>query len=180
MAEPDRPPQLGKEPPGKGGRPSVERAKALRDVMTHAVEVEKETRKSSGPPKAGPGRKIAIALSVPGLLFSLFSVIVRPEFIWGPKATNVPAAERDANLRFTMFLLGQRIRSFRHANGRLPATLATLGETPPGISYSILSDTVFQLTGDDGGKVLVLRSDAPVAEFLGDAARRLRGGTSRQ
>ena len=173
MADPRHPSQAGKGPE-KPVRASVERAEALRDVMSHAVEVEKEVRKKTEL-RQGPGRTIAVAISVPALLFCAFSFIVRPEFIWGPKVAAMAPAERDANIRFTMFLLGQRIRSFRAAHGQLPASLEAVGERPSGIAYAVVSDTVFQLTADDAGKPLVLRSDAPTAEFLGDAARRLRG-----
>lgn len=178
MTDAKRPAPPGQAPAGKSARPSVERAEALRDVMTHAVEVEKEVRKTVGPPRSSR-RTVAIAISVPALLFCVFSLVFTPEFIWGPTTVALAPAERDANLRFTMFLLAQRIRSYRAANGRLPASLEAVGESPTGIAYAVVSDTVFQLTGEEAGQQLVLRSDAPASEFLGDAARRLRGASGR-
>ena len=148
----------------------------LRDVMTHAVEVEKETRKVSGPPGASRGGRIAaLVVGVPALAFCVYSLVARPEFIWGPNPEAVAPARKDANLRFTMFLLAQRIRSYRQTNRVLPSSLAAVGENPPGITYSVLSDTVFELSASADGKAVVFRSDEPAARFLGDAPKLLQG-----
>jgi hypothetical protein len=156
-------------------RPSVERAMALRDVLTHAVAVEKETRTRSGPPGTSRvGRTIAISLSVPALVFSVYSYVARPEFVWGPKPVVETVERRDANLRFRMFLLSQRIQGQRLATGRLPTTLDNTREQR-GIAYSIVSDTVFELRAEADGQRLVLRSDSSPRAFLGDAQRHIMG-----
>lgn len=173
--KPTRPSRHESEKPG-AGRPSVERAMALRDVLTHAVEVEKDARKHSGPPRnSGAGRVIAVMLSVPTLVFSIYSYVARPEFIWGPNETNVTAVRRDANLRFTMFLLSQRIRVEGRAKGRLPATLEEVGQNPRGITYRVVSDTVFELRSVENGQVVVFRSDEPPRQFLGDVQKYITG-----
>jgi hypothetical protein len=175
----DDPKGPGKEAAKQGtgpARPSVERAMALRDVLAHAVEVEKETRKHSGPPGAARvGRTIAMVLSVPSLAFSVYSYVARPEFIWGARPVVETAERKGANLRFTMFLLSQRIQAQRAATGRLPATLADVRENKTGIAYTVVSDTVFELRAEEGGQPVVLRSDRPPGEFLGDAQRHIMG-----
>jgi len=149
---------------------------ALRDVLTHAVEVEKESRKHSGPPgSSGTGRMITMILGVPALAFCVYSFVARPEFIWGPNPSSVTAERRDANLRFTMFLLSQRIRTQGRSLGKLPATLTDVGESPPGITYSVVSDTVFELRATEGGQAVVLRSNEPPRQFLGDAQKYILG-----
>jgi len=149
---------------------------ALRDVLTHAVEVEKESRKHAGPPGgSGTGRMVLLMLSVPALAFSVYSFVARPEFIWGANPANVSAVRQDANLRFTMFLLSQRIRSQFKARGRLPASWAEVGETPKGITYTVVSDSVFELRADERNQVLVLRSNEPPKQFLGDAPSVIAG-----
>lgn len=176
----DKPPRGSKQAPPKapetGGRPSVERALALRDVMAHAVEVEKEVHKSDAPPGRSPAARVTmLAFSIIGLAFSVYSYVARPEFIWGPQEKSIPEVRRDANLRFTLYLLGQRIRAYRRTNGTLPASLADVGESPRGITYAIVSDTVFELRAMDGAREVVFRSDVRPDEFLGDTKRHIVG-----
>ena len=172
MAPPERPPKHGPtgkpEDPG-AGRPSVERAMALRDVMTHAVEVEKETHKTSGPPsESGAGRVVAFILCVPLLAFTIYAYVARPEFIWGPNPKTMPALRRDANLRFTMYLLARRIESYHATAHVYPEDLSALdGVMPGGITYARVSDDVFELRAMEGSSEVVFRSDEPAQRFLG-------------
>lgn len=176
-------PRPGTEGPPRPRKPesptaarAIARAVALRDVLKHAVAVYKESRKHSGSPaSAGTGRIVALALCVPALAFCVYSYVARPQSIWGPKLANVSPVLEDANVRFTMFLLSQRIRSQYATKGTLPASLAGLGAIPPGITYKIVADSVFELRGEVGRQVLVLRSDEPPKAFLGDAPRYITG-----
>lgn len=155
--------------PDPSGRPSVERAAALRDVMAHAVVVEKETRKSSGPPgTSGARRAVALAFSIPALILSIYSYVARPEAIWGPNPSNVTPVRRDANVRFTLYLLSRNIETFRKKTGSYPSDLSGLGSvTASTVKYARLSDSVFELRAPNGASELVFRSDEPVARFLG-------------
>jgi hypothetical protein len=74
-----------------------------------------------------------------------------------------------------MFLLSQRIRSQYATKGRLPVSLADLGEVSRGITYNIVADSVFELRAEAGGQALVLRSNEPPKPFLGDAQKYLTG-----
>ena len=167
MANPPRPPTPGR--PEKGGRPSVERAEALRDVMAHAVEVEKVTRRSSGPPgDSGARRVVALAFAMLLLGFTIYTYLARPEFIWGPNVTAVSDVRRDANLRFTMFLLARRIEAYRAASHAYPADLLAVTSAPPaGVTYVRVSDNVFELKATEGNREVTFRSDEPTDRFLG-------------
>jgi hypothetical protein len=74
-----------------------------------------------------------------------------------------------------MFLLARRIQSYRATEGALPSSLAAIGSRVPGVSYAVVSDSVFELRAEEGGKPLVLRSDASVSDFLGNAAKIVAG-----
>lgn len=170
-------PSAGTPAVGATGKPEVDRALLLRDVMDHAVRVHKET---TGPRGIG-GRSgfnrstVVIAVCVPLLALCVYSWVARPEFLWGPKAGPLPPVRQEANMRFAMFLLAQRIRSYRAAQGHYPATLEELGETMPGVVYSLSADGVFQLTASENGKPLTYRSDQPATAFLGDAFNVIQG-----
>jgi hypothetical protein len=157
------------------GRASVERAMALRDVMSHAVEVEKEVRKSSGPPKASSFRGVLLVLSFMMLAFTGYAYAAKPEFIFGANPNNVSEVRRDANVRFTMYLLSRRVESYKKTANRLPNSLAEISGAPAGVTYSRLSDTVFELRAKEGLKDVVLRSDEPASRFLGQVPKVLSG-----
>ena len=159
------------------GRASVERAMALRDVMSHAVESEKESRKSSGPPKESRGGRVFMMILSLGLAaFTAFAYSTRPEFIFGANPNNVPEIRRDANVRFTMYLLSRRVESYKKQQQRYPDDLTAVTKLPPkGVEYSRLSNDVFELRAKDGAKLLVFRSDEPTDKFLGSVPRTLQG-----
>ena len=119
---------------------------------------------------------LALVICVPVLLFCVYSVVARPEFLWGPKSGPLPAVQQDANVRFAMFLLAQRIERYRRAQGQLPASLDAVGDSVPGVTYSTVNDRVFELRANEGGKELVYRSDQSTSAFLGNSLNVIQGG----
>jgi len=155
---------------------SVERQKALLDVMSHAVEVEKEVRRASGPPRqSGAGRTAMMALSMVLLAFTIFAYASKPEFIFGADPNNMPEVRRDANVRFTLYLLSRRVESYKNASHRLPDDLSPIAGAPKGVAYARLSDAVFELRAKEGAKEVVFRSDEPADRFLGQSPKILSG-----
>lgn len=134
--------------------------------MDHAVRVQKEV--SGATPIRGSRVPVigAMALCVPLIAFSVYSYVARPEYIWGP-ATAPSPVQQEAGLRFGMYLLAQRVESYRVSNGRYPESLALAGDGLEGVSYAVISETVFELRATADGKAIVFRSDAPVDAFLG-------------
>jgi hypothetical protein len=90
----------------------------------------------------------------------------------------VAPAQREAHLRFAMFLAAQRVTAHRTASGgTLPRSLTAAGEEWPGVDYSVVGggDTLFQLTAfAPSGDTITYRSDEDLREFLGTSARYLR------
>ena len=158
------------------GRASVERAMALRDVMSHAVDVEKDMRKSSGPMnESGGGRGVMLVLSLGFLAFTIYAYTVKPEFIFGADPSKVSEVRRDANVRFTMYLLSRRVESFKSTAHRLPDDLTPFAGAPKGVIYLRLTDSVFELRAKDAGKEIVYRSDESADRFLGLSPKILSG-----
>jgi len=149
---------------------------ALRDVMSHAVEVEKDNRKLSGPRnEAGSGRGLMLVLSLMLLAFTVFVYTAKPEFIFGADPNRVSEVRRDANVRFTLYLLSRRVESYRSTAHRLPDDLSAIVGAPKGVSYSRLNDSVFELRLSQAGKEIVYRSDDPADRFLGQSPKILSG-----
>lgn len=140
---------------------------ALAAVMDHAVKVHKET---TGPVGRKKGKKALVVslLCVPMLAFCVYSWIARPEFIWGPGAKPIPPARQEANVRFSMFLLAQRIEAYRHSVGNYPLSLGEVGDSLEGVVYTRV-DSVYELRAVDNGKPIVYRPDRSIDEFLGSS-----------
>ena len=175
---PPPPPGRPISPPPRPSKPAtqaeVERALALRDVMDHAVRVQREISEAK---PLGASRRVLLAavLCVPLLAFSAYSILARPEFIWGPPLA-LPMEQREAGVRVGMFLLAQRIEAVRAARGDYPQSLAEIGEASSGMEYRVFGDTLFELRlRPDSASEIVFRSNENSARFLGDSPLKIQG-----
>lgn len=142
--------------------------------MDHAVKVHKETTK---PTRLNDGRGRAIGMTlvmIPMIAFALYSWIARPEFIWGPAVKPIPPARQEANIRFSMFLLAQRIETYRHDEGSYPTSLSAVGDSLEGVVY-VRADSVYELRAVENGKAIVFRPDRSVDDFLGASPLIIQG-----
>jgi hypothetical protein len=148
---------------------------ALRDVMWHAVR-ERTAVTMARPIRSYRSRPIILAaIAVPAVILCAYALIAKPDFIYGPDPTAVPAVRREAYTRFAMFLLAQRLSGYRATARRLPESLEAAGENWEGITYKVLSDSVFELRArGDSGKQIVLRSDQRVDPFLGTSVSMIK------
>jgi hypothetical protein len=153
----------------------VEKQLALRDVMEYAV---RETRAVATAKHLTSWRSrpiILAALAIPLALLSAFSLIAKPEFIYGPSPASVPAARRAAETRFALYLVAQRVLAYRETQSRLPESLVAAGEEWDGISYRVVNDSVFELRSvGDSARAVVYRSNERVDPFLGGSVTMLR------
>ena len=152
----------------------VERQAALRDVMEHAVRVTRATAIAK-PMVSWRAQPIVLAVAAAlCLAFAVYSYVARPDFIFGPDPAAAPAAQREAELRFGMYLLAQRLEQYRQQRGRLPENLDYLDESYTGITYRILTDSVFELRSVVDSAAIVFTSDQPVDAFLGSSINLVR------
>lgn len=148
----------------------------LRDVMDHAVRVQREITA----PSRLRARRVRMALL--GLCVLLlaaaasYSWYARPALVWGATPALSPE-RRDANARVAMFLLAQRLDAHRDADGAYPKSLAQLGESASGMTYTLLADTMFELRSTANGRALVLRSTDRRDVFLGGSMGVISGRT---
>jgi hypothetical protein len=142
----------------------------LRDVMDHAVEVERENAKRS---VSGRSRRptLLVALLVPALAFAAWSWIARPEIIWGPRPRQVTPERQEADTRFSLFLLARRIDGYRRSAGAFPPSLDSISGAPKGVAYRLVGDSAYEISANG----LTYRSGTPVAELLSNAPRIIAG-----
>ena len=144
------------------------------------MEAEKSFKKKTVARTSNARLVILLSVALPLLGFSLYSWIARPAFIWGPAARPMLPAEADANLRMAMFLLGMRLDAYREERGYYPASLDAIGESLPGVSYELVTDSIFELRGVVGQHPIIFRSDMTADEYLGKTKSIISGSRSRR
>lgn len=153
---------------------------ALRDVMEHVVEVEKENRRR---PRSGTSRTRTVLLAAACMAMagvSAWSWFARPEFIWGPRGHEETQQHAVASERSALFLLSRRIEAYRRTNGSYPADLSALGaHVPAGVTYTLSGDGVYRLSARGASGEITYQSDKPADQFIGNSLRVL-GGTRLQ
>ena len=130
----------------------VVRAQAVLDVVQHAVRFTKAIALAK-PMESYRARPIVLTvLAVASLSVGLYSLIARPEWVYGPDPSKTPLAVREANLRFTTYLVAAKVNAYRDARrGFLPGSLAEVGEEWPGISYNLAGPTEYELRAVEQG-----------------------------
>lgn len=152
----------------------LEKQAALRDVMEHAVRVTRAYA-TAKPMVSWRSRPIVLGLLASvAILFTTYAFVARPDFIWGTDPAALPSAQREAGVRFGMYFLAQRLEQYRLRENALPPNLDFTEETWPGITYRLVSDSVFELQATVDSTVIVFRSDQPVDRFLGQSINQVR------
>lgn len=134
----------------------------------HSVGQEREFKKKSS--IGGGSRQSGLmVVAVMMGLFSAYSFLAKPAFIWGaPVAAPAPEVQ-EANLRMSMFLFGMRVDRYKSANRGYPESLAEMGDSIKGISYQRLSDSTFELRGKAANREVIFRNDMRQGDFLGNS-----------
>jgi hypothetical protein len=105
------------------------------------------------------------------LLVALYLAFIPPAWMRSSPPPSPTAAEREASTRFAMYLQAQQVEHFRATRGRLPATLAEVGQPLPGIQYIVVSGTNYQLLSADSS--LRFNSTDSAQAFLGESMSQL-------
>jgi hypothetical protein len=115
---------------------------------------------------------VVVAVLAWGVLAWLW--IARPAMIFGAGRTAkaMTESERDAFVRYSLYLEKARVEDFRRLNGRLPTSLAEAGPTEDGVTLATTSDG-YVLEGTASGTTLRLTERMNADSFLGDATGRL-------
>ncbi len=133
-----------------------EREASLRDA-----EARRRARASSRPLLA------ASALVVLGL--GAYLAIVRPAWVFAPRASPETLAIKEASLRIAMANVSQHVHHFQQRNGRLPDSLAEASAGDHGLSYQRLGASSYRLVGENGPAHVTFSSEEPLTDFLGNS-----------
>jgi hypothetical protein len=155
-----------------------ERQQALEDAVRDAVATHAH-RLEAPPAAAAPARREAplIACILVGWAVIGWIWLAEPAMIFGPKASvEATAAEREARLRFGMYLQHQEIVAFTQDSGRLPHSLAELEIDPAdGVRLEFDQQGRWALVGSEGELTLRLTEAMSADSFLGTSLATLEG-----
>jgi hypothetical protein len=159
---------------------------ALAEAMG-AVLKESERRiavETVPPPRAAvPSGWLAAALGT--WLIVAWLLLAPPALARGPEdhPWRPTVAEREASLRYGLWLAHDRVEGFRREHGRLPSFLAEAGVEDGTLTLVVEGERDYTLEGRDGPMELHLGSAMAADSFLGSSLTLLDGAgeaTSRQ
>lgn len=115
-------------------------------------------------------RKRTTRLSVLGitLVIALVLAFRPPAWILPPPLPTPTAAEREASIRFALYLQAQQVEHFRATRGKIPSQLAEAGHPLPGIQYTALSGTTYRLRSTVDSTIQYTSTDS-LNTFLGES-----------
>ena len=119
-------------------------------------------------------RKRTTRLTVLGIVLVAALVLAfrPPAWILPPPQPTPTAAEREASIRFAMYLQAQQIEQFRATRGRLPSASSEVGQPIPGVEYVVVSGTTYQLRSALDPSIQYNSTDSLHA-FLGESMAQL-------
>ena len=127
------------------------------------------------PPPSVPSGWLAAALGT--WLVVAWLWLATPAIARGPmdRPWQATVTEREASLRYGLWLARDRVDGFRRQNGRLPSFLAEAGVADTSLSLVVEGERNYILEGRDGPMRLRLGSAMAADSFLGSSLRLLRG-----
>ncbi|MDX2261911.1 MAG: hypothetical protein SFU84_09480 [Gemmatimonadales bacterium] len=154
--------------------PSPALAEAMGAVLKESA---RRIAVAEAPPPAPsvPSGWLAAALGT--WLVVAWLLLATPAIARGPmdRPWQAPVAEREASLRYGLWLARDRVDGFRRENGRLPSFLAEAGVLDTSLTLVVEGERNFTLEGRDGPMRLSLASAMAADSFLGSSLRLLRG-----
>jgi hypothetical protein len=150
------------------------RKQALQKAYEIARSITTDQAKAAEPKPAvdrGPllrAVNAALALLIAGWLF-----LAPPD--WLPRAGNDrrTVEQRTLGLRVVLALEAARVKAYRDAEGKLPASIAEAGGDVRSVRYTAIDDARFTLTATDGAASVTYDSTEPLADLLsGTGGRR--------
>lgn len=115
-------------------------------------------------------RKRTTRLGILGgaLTIALILAFRPPAWILPAPLPTPTAAEREASIRFAMYLQAQQVEHFRATRGRIPSQLSEAGQPIPEIQYTALTGTTYRLRSTVDSTIQFTSTDSLNA-FLGES-----------
>ena len=147
----------------------------VREVVDHAARVTRAVELAR-PMESYRARPMVLALlAIISVTLASYTYVARPSWVFGLQAEHLPIEQRQAHVRYAMFLTAERVLAFRDsAGGVLPRTLHQVGAAWPGMTYRVEGDVFTLQARVDSTTAIEYRSSRDPRAFLGQAGESLR------
>jgi hypothetical protein len=143
---------------------------ALLDAAQAAVQDAHEKAASRrGRASSNTSRIVVTVLGLAIFGVGFYILAMRPLWFFTPPPPPESVQIQEASVRLMLVREASRVRNYRAAHGKLPATLEEAGSTITTITYTVQGDSAFRLVTAWGEKTLGLSSSDSVAPFLGNS-----------
>ena len=158
---------------GSTGRPQSSRS-ALAEAYEKAVqsEAEKKALRLAVQKKKFRTRVALLGGAWIVIAACVLAVALYPEW-FGLGDVVETTAERDANLRLTLYVAGQQLARYKKDHGAYPDRLEEAGKFSPGLVYVKTPDGGYTLKLSRGTERVTLSSSDSLGEFLSPSLSRL-------
>lgn len=152
-------------------------SRLLQQIQAEVLEHLEEHAAAAAFPEApttAPNGWLAAAMAT-WILFAAL-LLWRPSFARGPQShpTVVPTAQREASLRYGVWLANGAVQRFIVRNSRLPSFLNEAGVSDTTIQLRVTGERSYELVGSEGDASVTLASGASADLFLGESVRALQ------
>jgi hypothetical protein len=147
----------------------------VREVVDHAARATRAAELAR-PMESYRARPMVLALlAIVALALASYTYVGRPSWVFGLEPEHMPMTQRQAHVRYAMYLAAERVLAFRDsAGGVLPRTLHQAGAAWPGMSYQVQGDSFALRARVDSATAIEYRSSRDPRSFLGQATESLR------
>jgi len=154
--------------------PSPALAQAMGAVLKESA---RRIAVEEAPPPAPTVPSGWLASALGAWLVLAWLLVATPAIARGPedRPWQATVAQREASLRYGLWLARDRVDGFHRAEGRLPSFLAEAGVTDTSFTLVIEGERQYTLEGRDGPMRLSLESTMAADSFLGSSLTLLRG-----
>ncbi len=150
--------------------------KALAEAYEQAIKAEHDKKaRAAQAEKRSRTRLVMLTLGWLVTLGGIGLIVARPD-LFGLDRHVETTAERDANVRLSLYMAGRQLESYRKANGTFPKTLAEAGKSVPGIQYQRTNDGGYEMRMTRGGQIVMLTSKDSLSAFIGPSLARVVPG----
>lgn len=161
-------PDTGTGPGPDAGDPTPAGKHELLAAFDGVVAREREkTIESRSLPVARRTHLLVLGLCILSWGALTYTWLAKPAWLFPQdQAAGLTPAEREARLRFGMYLERERVLDFRATHHRLPASLAEAGDVEEGIEYMVSGESTFVVSAMVRDSLLTLNESQSAEELL--------------
>ena len=149
-----------------------ERKKALLDAAQDAVQdAHEKAAQRRGQARRNWSRIVVTVLGLAIFALGIYILAVRPSWFFTPPPPPESVQIQEASVRLMLVREASRVRQYRAAHGKYPATLAESGSPVSNVDYTVLGDSAFRLVTNWGEETIGLSSSDSVGAFLGNSLK---------